>query len=181
MPLDDETLADRACKDVDCFAELYQRYVSCVYRYHIVHTGNVKDAEDLTSQTFVAALNGIGRYRRDGTFAAWLMGIARRQNALFFRRRKPETSLEQAGDLPASSLPVDLLVTQRITLQQVREALGQLSPERGEAIILCIVAGLSAADAARALGKTEAAVRMLVSRGLHDLRTRSVFSLEVEA
>jgi RNA polymerase sigma-70 factor (ECF subfamily) len=166
---------------VDAFAELYLRHVASVYRYHIVHTGNVKDAEDLTSQTFMAALDGIGRYRREGSFAAWLLGIARRQNALFFRRRKPEISLEQVPDLPAPLPSLDSQVARRITLQQAREALGRISPERGEAITLCIFAGLSAADAARALGKTEAAVRMLLSRGLQDLRTRTMLSLEVTA
>lgn len=181
MSLDDETLAARARTDVDSFAELYQRYVTRVYRYHLVQTGNVKDAEDLTSQTFMAAMDGIARYRRDGVFAAWLMGIARRQNALFFRNRKPDVALEQAINLPNSQPPVDILVMQKMTLQQVREAFRLLSSERAEALNLCFVAGLSTQEAARVLGKSEASVRMLISRGLQDLRSRTTIKLEVEA
>ena len=180
MPLDDETLAAQARADVNSFAELYQRYVTHVYRYHIVHTGNVKDAEDLTSQTFMAAMDGIARYRRAGSFAAWLMGIARRQMAQFFRRRKVEVSLEQVSDLPAALPPIDLMVSRRISLQQAREALKKLSTERAEAIVLCVFGGLSVADTARTLGKSEAAVKMLISRGLQDLRARSLLALEVE-
>jgi RNA polymerase sigma-70 factor (ECF subfamily) len=180
-PLDDETLAAQARADVNSFAELYRRYVTPVYRYHIFHTGNVKDAEDLTSQTFMAALDGIARYRHAGSFAAWLMGIARRQMALFFRRRKPEVSLELVPDLPAAHPPIDLLVAQRISLQQAREALKNLSEDRAEALILSVFGGLSLADTARTLGKSEAAVKMLISRGLQDLRTRSRLALEVEA
>src|SRR5512146_2521161 len=179
-PFDDETLAKHARADADSFAELYQRHVTRVYRYHIIHTGNVKDAEDLTSQTFMAAMDGIARYRRDGAFTAWLMGIARRQMALFFRRRKPEVSLEQVPDLPAATLPIDLTVAQRISLQRAREALAKISEDRAEAIILCVFGGLSAASAARTLGKSEASVKMLISRGLQDLRTRSLLALEVE-
>lgn len=180
MPLDDETLAAQARADANSFAELYRRYVTQVYRYHVIHTGNVKDAEDLTSQTFMAAMDGIVRYRREGTFAAWLMGIARRQMALFFRRRKAEVSLEQFSDLPASLPPIDLMVSRRISFQQAREALKKIGAERAEAIILCVFGGLSVADTALTLGKSEAAVKMLISRGLQDLRTRSMLALEVD-
>jgi RNA polymerase sigma-70 factor, ECF subfamily len=180
-PLDDETLAAQARADANSFAELYRRYVAQIYRYHIIHTGNVKDAEDLTSQTFMVAMDGIARYRREGTFAAWLMGIARRQMAQFFRRRKMEVSLEQVSDLPAAYAPIDLLVSRRISLQQAREALKNLSADRAEALILSVFGGLSLADTARTLGKSEAAIKMLISRGLQDLRTRSLLALEVEA
>lgn len=180
-PLEDEILAARARADVDAFAELYRRYVARVYRYHLVQIGNIKDAEDLTSQTFMAALDGIDRYRRDGMFAAWLMGIARRQNALFFRNRKPETSLDQADQLPARQPSVDSMVMKKLTLQQVRQALNLLSPERAEALALCFFAALTPAEAGRVLGKSEASVKMLISRGLQDLRSRTMLSLEVEA
>jgi len=178
--LDDETLAGQARADAGAFAELYRRHVTQVYRYHLVHTGNIADAEDLTSQTFMAALDGIARYRRAGSFVAWLMGIARRQTAQFFRRRKPDLALDLAGNL-ASPLPsIDLLVGRRISFQQAREALKKISPERAEALILCIFGGLSLADAALSLGKSQAAVKMLISRGLQDLRSRSMLALEVE-
>jgi RNA polymerase sigma-70 factor (ECF subfamily) len=181
MPLDDESLARQARSDADSFAELYRRHVTQVYRYHLVHTGNEKDAEDLTSQTFLAALDGLARYRGAGVFAAWLMGIARRQMALFFRRRRPEAPLEQAEEQPASLPALDVLVGQRLALQEARAALKNLSPERAEALILVTFGGLSAAEAALTLGKSEAAVKMLVSRGLQDIRARVAVTLEVEA
>ena len=49
--------------DPEAFAELYRRHVRSIYRYHLAHTGDIKDAEDLTSQTFMAALEGIRSYR----------------------------------------------------------------------------------------------------------------------
>ena len=95
-------LAQRARTDGDAFAELYCRHVPRVYRYHMVHTGNIKDAEDLTSQTFIAAMEGIRSFRGDGSFAAWIMGIAVRKKALFFRRRKPEVPLDSGPERPNS-------------------------------------------------------------------------------
>jgi RNA polymerase sigma-70 factor (ECF subfamily) len=178
--IDDEILVRQACTDASAFAELYRRHVAQVYRYHLVHTGNIADAEDLTSQTFMAALDGLARYRRSGSFPAWLMGIARRQTAQFFRRRKPELRLEQAGNLVASLPSVDYLVGRRISFEQARQALKKISPERAEVLILTIFGGLSLAEAALTLGKSEAAVKMLISRGLQDLRSRSVLALEME-
>jgi DNA-directed RNA polymerase specialized sigma24 family protein len=89
--------------------------------------------------------------------------------------------LEQVYHLPGSQPAVDILVMRRMTLQQIREAFRLLSPERAEALNLCFVAGLSPQEAAGVLGKSEASVRMLISRGLQDLRSRTTLNLEVEA
>jgi RNA polymerase sigma-70 factor (ECF subfamily) len=176
---DDAHLAHLARTDADAFAELYRRHISSVYRYHIAHTGNVKDAEDLTSQTFMAALEGIRSYRGTGSFAAWIMGIASRKRALFFRGSKPEAPLEAALHIPTSSLPTDKAAARRLQTEQVHYALKQISPERAEALVLCFFGGLNTIEAGRVLGKSEAAVKMLISRGLHDLRTRTSLALEV--
>lgn len=179
-PVDDIQLARQAHTDAEAFAELYRRHVTQVYRYHMAHTGNVKDAEDLTSQTFMAALEGIRSFRGSGSFAAWIMGIASRKRALFFRGSRPEVPLEAALHIPTPDLPTDKAAAQRLQLDHIRNALRQLSPERAEALILCYFGGLNLVEAGRVLGKSEAAVKMLLSRGLHDLRERTSLSLEVE-
>lgn len=179
-PADELQLARQARADAEAFAELYRRHVTRVYRYHMAHTANVKDAEDLTSQTFMAALEGIRSYRGSGSFAAWIMGIAARKRALFFRGSRPEVPLEAALHIPTPDLPTDKAAAQRLQMDRVHLALRQLSPERSEALILCYFGGLNAAEAGRVLGKSEAAVKMLLSRGLRDLRERTSLSLEVE-
>ena len=57
---------------------------------------------------------------------------------------------------------------------------GRLSSDRAEALILCFFSELSFTEAASVLGKSEAAVKMLVSRGLQDLRARSSIALEMD-
>jgi len=54
--MDNAPLAHQARADPEAFAELYRRHVRSIYCYHLAHTGDVRDAEDLTSQTFMAAL-----------------------------------------------------------------------------------------------------------------------------
>ena len=178
--LDDLQLAHRAHADADAFAELYHRHLTRVYRYHMAHVGNVKDAEDLTSQTFMAALESIRSFRGSGSFAAWIMGIAARKKAMFFRGLKPEVPIEAADQIPSPNLGTDQLANQRIRLDSITRALKQLSPERADAITLCFFSELSYAEAGLALKKSEAATKMLVSRGLQDLRERTSLRLEVE-
>jgi RNA polymerase sigma-70 factor, ECF subfamily len=178
--LDDASLAQLAGADPEAFAELYRRHVTSVYRYHRAHTDNDKDAEDLTSQTFMAALEGIHSFRGTGPYIAWLMGIAMRLRARFFRGVKPEVPLDAALHLPTSSLPTDKAAARRIQMEQILGALRNLSQDRAEALILCFISELSPAEAGLVLGKSEAAIRMLISRGLQDLRTRTSLALEVD-
>src|SRR5512143_1499708 len=180
-PMDDSQLASRARTDADAFAELYRRHVTRVYRYHMVHTGSVKDAEDLTSQTFMAALEGIRSYRALGSFAAWIMGIAMRKRLMFFRdRSRLDLPLDAALAVPDPAVPTDDAALRRLRLDQVQGALRSLDPDRHEAIALCFFAGLDYREAARLLGRSEAAFKMLLSRGLNDLRTRTSPALEVQ-
>lgn len=178
--LDETDLARQAVRNVDAFAELYRRHMTRVYRYHIAHVGNVKDAEDLTSQTFMAALEGIRSYRGSGTFAAWILGIASRKRLMFFRGSRPEVPLEAAIHYPSPGLPTDKAAAQRLQLESVSHALQQISADRAEAISLTYFGGLSNLEAARILNRSEAAVKMLISRGLQDLRERTSLGLEVE-
>lgn len=173
-------LARQAITDIEAFAELYRRHLNRVYRYHIAHTGNIKDAEDLTSQTFVAALEGIRSFRGAGTFAAWIMGIASRKRLMFFRGNKLEASLESAAHYPSADPLTETLADERLRFEALARALRQISPDRAEALVLTYFSGLSHAETSRVLRKSEAAVKMLVSRGLQDLRGRTSLSLEVE-
>ena len=178
--MDDARLAQQARSDPEAFAELYRRHVVRIYRYHLAHTGNAKDAEDLTSQTFMAALEGIRSYRGTGPYITWLFGIASHKRARFFRGSKSEVPLEAALHLPTAGLPTDKAAARRLQMDQVLGALHTLSLDRAEALILCFFSGLSPAEAGRVLGKRETAVRMLISRGLQDLRTRTSLALEVD-
>ncbi len=178
--LDDACLARQARADPEAFAELYRRHVLSIYRYHLAHTGNVRDAEDLTSQTFMAALEGIRSYRGTGPYITWLIGIASHKRARFFRGNRPEVPLEAALHLPTPGLPTDKAAARHIQMAQVLAALRSLSRDRAEALILCFFSELSPSEAGLVLGKSEAAVRMLISRGLQDLRTRTSLVSEVD-
>lgn len=180
IPNEDTQLAFQARVDIEAFSELYRKHVTRVYRYHIAHTGNLKDAEDLTSQTFMAALEGIKTFRGRGSFAAWIMGIAVRKQKMFFRSNKPEMPLEAVIQNLHHGTLTDQAAAQRMNLECIHRALKQISAERAEALTLHYFGGLKILEIARTLGKSEGAVKMLLARGLQDLRQRSSLALEVE-
>ena len=180
-PLNEAQLARLARDNAEAFSELYHRYVQHVYRYHMSHLGNPKDAEDLTSQTFIAALEGIRSYRGSGSFSAWLMGIARRKQLMFFRSRKLEMPLESANSMSQAHHCQRMEQQPKaFSFRPSYTHLDQISNDRAEAIRLCIFGDMTCSEAGRVLGKSKSAVKMLLSRGLQDLRERTSLALEVE-
>jgi RNA polymerase sigma-70 factor (ECF subfamily) len=170
---DDRALIRLAQNDLGTFSALYEKYAAQVYRYLLVRVGNRDDAQDLTSQTFLAAMERLHTYRGQGHFAAWLLGIARHKVMDQYRRRRPELELETAVSYPtAGDDNPDEQVSRQLVLEQVSRKLQTIAPDRAEALSLRLFAGLDVAEIARLMDRNEAAVRMLVFRGLRDLQTQ---------
>ena len=159
---DEPALVRAAQADVQAFGALYDRYVQRVYRYCYYRTNHAPDAEDLTAQIFLAALEGLPRYRQDGHFAAWLFSIARRKVADFHRRTlhagHATQSLDEAMLLPIpTDLAVDVETSQR--RERLLKQIQLLAEGERELIHLRYVAELSFAEMARTLQKSEEAVK----------------------
>jgi RNA polymerase sigma-70 factor, ECF subfamily len=154
-------------------AVLYDQYMERIYRYHLARTGSVPDAEDLTAETFRAAIEGIDRCRPEQA-AAWLVGIARHKLADHQRRCVRFIPLEALEERPYPSPAVEDLAGQRLEMARVSHALRLLNADRAEAIALHYFAGLSLSEVGRVMGKSEEAVKKLVQRGLAEMRDRLV-------
>lgn len=160
--------------DPAAFSALYRRYVTPVYRYLYKWTGSQAEAEDLTSQVFTAALEGLGRYREQGTessggFSAWLFTIARRKAIAAYRRSNREAPLETAEGLPEHAPG---LLEQAVRGEQRRrlsELLSSLDAEQRDLLHLRFTAGLGYAEIGTLLGRSEGAIKMAVHRLLQDL------------
>ena len=173
MAEDDFDLIRQAQQDLRKFTLLYDRYVQRIYRYLLVRTGSQADAEDLTSQTFMAAMENLHQYKGQRPFPAWLLGIAKNKRADFYRKQKPVVDLETAADLtdPDVESPDDL-VNRQLQIESIARKLQAIAPDRAEALSLRLFAGLEIPEIARLMGKQEPAVRMLIHRGLQDLKAQ---------
>ncbi len=174
-------LVQRAMSDPQAFAALYESHFERVHRYHLARSGSAAEAQDLTTLTFVAALENLEHFRGTGSFGAWLFGIARRQAAMYFRSRKREVELDAALALADTAPLPEILAGQRLEISQVTAALEIINPDRREAILLCLFSQLSAEEAGLVMGKSPKAVKMLLWRGIHDLRELFASSQETFA
>ena len=92
----EEELVRRAQKNPEQFARLYDRYIQRVYRFLLARTASPAEAEDLTSQTFLTAVEKLGKYHPDGHFSAWLFRIALNKQIDLFRKKKRRFPLESS-------------------------------------------------------------------------------------
>jgi RNA polymerase sigma-70 factor, ECF subfamily len=151
------------------FARLYDQYVQPVYRYLYSRIGDVHAAEDVTSQTFMAAYESLPKYRERGQFSAWLFRIARSKMNDHFRRNRYEVGLEVAGEILEREDSLGALIRAE-ELSKVRFLINKLNAEEQDLIRLRYVAELSFVEIAELLGKREDAVKKSVYRLLERLK-----------
>jgi RNA polymerase sigma-70 factor (ECF subfamily) len=162
--MDEPALVRAAQMDAQAFGVIYDRYVARVYRYCFYRTNSAPDAEDLTAQIFLAALEALPRYRQDGHFAAWLFSIARKKVADFHRRASHATRSLEESILPPihPDLALDVETSQR--REHILKQIQALAEEERELIHLRYVAELSFAEMAKTLQKNEEAVKKSLYR-----------------
>jgi RNA polymerase sigma-70 factor (ECF subfamily) len=153
---------------------LYRQHVDRIYAYLAANVGNPHDAEDLTTQTFMRMIVSLPRYQpRSTPFAAWLFRIARNLAVDHFRAaaRAARARAQPATPRGASAEDEALSVLDREVL---REELATLSLGQREVLTLKFVCGLTNAEVASVLGKTEGAVKALERRALRTLQRRPI-------
>ena len=167
----DQRLVDRASGgDREAFGELYDRYVSLVYRSMYCMLNDRQLAEDLTAQTFLQALQAIARYEERGLpFRAWLLRIAKNLAMDHWRTQRNHNSSRNNGSDRAISSP-ELFCEAKLREEEVWRAVHSLRGDQRQAIILRFVDGLSYPDVAQVLGKSIGAVRVIQYRALSALR-----------
>jgi len=170
MEHDDRTLILAAQKNPVDFAALYDRYAQSVYRYFYNRVDNPADAEDLTAQTFLAALESLPRYRHRGYFSAWLFSIARSKAMDHFRRRKPQVELSETerSDEPDPFTRV----AHGDEIARLLDLVRGLEEADRELIRLRYVADLSFAEISGLLGRKEDTVKKTLYRLLDRLQSQ---------
>jgi RNA polymerase sigma-70 factor (ECF subfamily) len=157
--------------DADAFGQLFDNYHEPIYRYVASRVHRPTDAEDLTQTVFVKALEALPRYEARGVpFGGWLFRLARNAVIDFVRTRHDHVDLDAVGQRSAAEAQPDELIVIRDEIEAVGIALAALTNEQREAIAMRFFAGLSAREAAEAMGKQEGTVRGLQFRAIAALR-----------
>jgi len=173
MTYDEAALVERAKRDPEAFGALYEKHVDRIYNYIYYRTGNVHDAEDLTSRTFYRALRSIERYKQRGVpFSAWLYRIAHNLVANWHRdrSRRKLIFLDELANLGEKRAGPDNLIETLAETEELRQAIRRLHPDRQQLLVLKFSEGLSNAEIGQIMGRSEGAVKSLYHRTLIALR-----------
>jgi RNA polymerase sigma-70 factor (ECF subfamily) len=166
-------LVDRAqAGDVGAFGELYDEYSLTVYRFVYARVPSSALAEDLTSETFVRALRALDSFHWQGRdFGAWLVTIARNLIADHYKsgraRLEVVTDEIESHDRHTEGPETDVLAA--VTADVLRGAVAGLPDDQRDCLTMRFFAGLSIAETAQALGKSEGAVKQLQLRAVRQL------------
>ena len=172
------TLAQQG--DGEAFGQIYDRYVDAVYRYLYYRVGSPQLAEDLTSETFVRALRRIDSFHWQGKdIGAWFVTIARNLVADHFKssRFKLELSTgdildaDHAGSVNQGSVApgTEEIVLDRLRDAELLAAVQQLKPDQQECIMLRFLQGLSVAETADVMQRSQGAIKQLQLRAVRTL------------
>ncbi|MEK7570101.1 MAG: sigma-70 family RNA polymerase sigma factor [Patescibacteria group bacterium] len=152
------------------FAEVYDAYVQKIYAFVYYRVSHREIAEDLTSTTFLKALDKFHSFR-SGNLQAWLYRIARNTVTDHYRTHRPPADLETAQDVRSASNPAND-AENRLQLERVRVELDKLPEKQRDIIIMRVWDGLTHAEIAEVLGKSEASVKMQFSRSVRALQSK---------
>lgn len=158
--------------DSEAFGMLYDHYNASVYRFIYYRVGSVALAEDLASETFFRALRSMSSFKWQGKdFGAWLMTIARNLTADHYKagRTRLEFATEDMGAHDSATDGPESAVLASLTNEALLQALGELPTEQQECLIMRFLQGLSIAETARVLGRSDGAVKQLQLRGVRNL------------
>ena len=169
---DEESLVRRAQqRDQEAFAQLYEANFDKIYRYVVLRIGNETEAEDMTQQVFLNALQSISSFRWKGApFSAWLFRIAHNQVVDYLRKKTRQATESLDESLVISKSDPQLVVEQRLDIEQLMLATKQLTKAQQEVIALRFVSELSTAQVAKVMGKSGGAVKALQHSAIVALR-----------
>jgi RNA polymerase sigma-70 factor (ECF subfamily) len=146
---------------------LYDRALPEVYGYLLARCRSVPVAEDLTSETFLAAVRAIEEGTVPHLSVAWLIGVARHKLVDHWRRlAREEAKLSLVGGEPDVDDPWDA----QLEAARAREVLDSLGPHHRGALVLRYVDGLPVREVADHLDRTEHATEALLVRARRAFR-----------
>lgn len=152
--------------DVDAYNLLVSRWERKIFHYLVRLTRNREDAMDLSQDVFLKAYQNLKKLDDAERFSAWLFRIAHNEAYSMLRKARPEgeMTLEPAmGEESGRMYPAELSLA-------VESALGRLSSDQREAVVLKVYEGFKFEEMARILDCPVSTVKSRVYTALDLLK-----------
>ena len=172
-------IVERSKKDVRAFGEIYEKYFDGIFNFIYRQTDDEDTAGDLCSQTFVNALNSLGKYQFRGfPFSAWLYKIAGNEVNKHYRKNKGKQvfSLEEVRVREMIELSDETWDEEMV--QRLLEFMKELPTEMLQVLELRFFEDKDFKEIAFILDMTESGAKMRTYRALDKLRQN--FNLKVK-
>lgn len=159
--------------DVQAYGEIYNRYMVKIYRFYCAHLDNPHDAEDLTEEVFLRVWRALSTYEEKGIpFYALLFQVARNGLIDFYRRSVQSKQLVSIDDVSIPDIGTDPgeILLKNFRHKELREAMKELREDYRTVLSLRFLSGFSPEETAKAMGRSQGAVRVLQHRALAALR-----------
>ena len=168
--MENEVIAQCRQGDLSRFSLLYDSHVQQLYKFILFKICHKETSEDLTSLTFLKAIEGIRNFNpRKASFKTWLYQIARNNVIDHFRSNRQTDDIEDAWGLQ-SVTDIAKETGQKLQIEEIQKYMSELKPEQREILLLRIWGGQSFAEIAEITGKTEASCKMMFKRTIEILR-----------
>ncbi|MBS3908047.1 MAG: sigma-70 family RNA polymerase sigma factor [Actinobacteria bacterium] len=163
--------------DGDALATLYDDFLPHVFRYVYYQVNNRAVAEDLTSETFLKMLTAVPDFREGGdSFYPWLLRIAKNTTFDYLRSKSRQTHISLDEEIEEllfdrrNKSDLEHTVIAALDAEEVKKAVGKLTDEQQQVLLLKFTMGLSNAQVARVLDKTEGSIKSLQVRALASIK-----------
>lgn len=140
---------------------VYEENKDDVYRYLVNLTGDSSLSEDLVSETFLAAIKSLHRFKGESSIKTWLFSIARNKWYEYLRKQKPMISID---DLAYRYLKSDFNIEESIITQDIYKKIVSLLDEENEKarnVVLMRIEGYSYLEIANKYSISESSARVI--------------------
>jgi len=172
---EEKQLVERAKTNAESFGIIYDYYFPKIYAFVAAKTSNRDDAEDLTGEIFMKALENLHHFEWRGIpFGAWLFRIARNTINDYYRdsAKNRTGDLEKIADLKqdeANNSP-DRQAGQNELAAKVREVLSTLPERELNVIQLKFFSGMSNREIVDITGLSESHIAVIIYRTLRKIK-----------
>lgn len=174
-PSEEQQLVEDAKTNGDSFAKLYDYYFPKIYGYIACKSNSRADAEDLTGEVFMKALEALPNFEwRGAPFSAWLFTIARNTLNNYYTKssKNRHNELDDARFVAdeAKDISPKKVAMQEELSGRVKEVMGQLSEKELNVIQLKFFSQLNNREIVKVTGLSESHVAVIIYRTLRKIK-----------